>query len=105
MANNNLPDYVFGGSSPDWIRFGNVVVNNSEEGWESMAGVWDWIVSILLIIGGGILILCGLIFIGIILLGLGIWGCTSNKVRKWVSYIITTIIIVGIVIGIFALLA
>jgi hypothetical protein len=103
--NNNLPEYVFGGSGKDWIRFGNVVVNNSKEGWDSMGSVWDWIITFLLIIGGIISLFCGIIFLGIILVGLGIWGCASEKARDWISTIITWGLVAGIVIGIFAILA
>ena len=30
------PDMIFGGSGKDWFRFGNMLVNNSKEGWDSV---------------------------------------------------------------------
>lgn len=105
MSKNNLPDMVFGGSGKDWFRFGDVVVNNSKEGWDSLEDMWDVFLLVVLIIGGIILFFCGMIFLGIILGVLGIWGFASDKACKWITQIITWGIAIAIVIGIFALLA
>jgi hypothetical protein len=99
MGNNdNLPDYVFGGSGDNWFRFGNVVVNNSPEGWGGLEKTWDYLMITLLTIGGIVLLCTGFIFFGIVLVGIGVWGFSSPKVADILSTIITWSLVMGVII-------
>ena len=102
---NDFPDIILGGSGKNWFRFGDILVNGSKEGWDSMEQLWDYFVLIALIVGGVICFFCGLIFLAVILVGLGIWGFCSTKACNWISTIITWSIVICIVIGIFWLLS
>ena len=97
-SKSDFPEYIFGGPGKDWYRFGNVVVNDSKEGWDSMEKMWDAFILVGLILGGIVSFFCGLIFLGIILAGLGIWGFASAKAWKWITRIITWIIAIVVVI-------
>ena len=101
---DKLPDMIFGGSGKDWFRFGNVVVNDSKEGWDSLELMWDVGILITLIIAGVICFFCGLIFLGIVLAAIGIWGFASKKAFKWITTIITWGIFLAIALGVIAIL-
>ena len=104
-SKNDLPDIILGGSGRNWYRFGDIVVNDSKEGWDSLEQLWDYFLLIALIAGGIICLFCGLIFLSIILVCLGIWGFASPKAGRIITLILTWGIVIGIVIGVFWLLS
>ena len=99
------PDMIFGGSGRNWFRFGNMWVNDSKEGWDSVERLWDYLLMTVLVIGGVICFFSGLILIGIILAVFGIWGFCSEKALNRISGFLTICIFGAIIAGIIVLLS
>jgi len=90
---------ISGGPGKDWVKIGDMWINDSREGWESAAFVSDVFFTLLLTVVGlgwvGLSLIgaASNMWIGILLAIIGIVGVCSDKLRSKIAWgVLLTII-------------